>query len=392
MIPVHGHCEKKFEALQAAFQKNLDSGADKGAGLAIYHRGKRVVNLWGGMANERTQMPWQENTLVNVFSCTKGITAICAHRLVDEGLLDLEKPVSFYWPEFTGYGKENFPVSYLLCHKAGLSGVRKILPPEALYQWHSMCQALAEEEPWWPGGTAHGYHAVTFGWLVGEVIRRVSGKSVGQYFKETFATPLNLDFHIGLPESEHGRVAHVKPKAQIGNMSAETGSFIQQMLKDPEGISARAFANPFNIATDTNKKIWREAEIPSANGHSTADAMAKIYGALANGGEIDGIPVLSEAAIRRCYTEQARGLDKVLNINTRFSLGFMLSQDDQENASFGPNAKAFGHPGAGGSLGFADPESEIGFAYTINQMGSHILIDPRATQLIKVLYQCLEAN
>jgi CubicO group peptidase (beta-lactamase class C family) len=341
--------------------------------------------LWAGHADQARTRPWQRDTLVNVWSTTKGMTAICAHRLVEQGKLDLDAPVARYWPEFAAQGKGELPVRWLLSHRAGLAAVKEVLPPEALYDWDAMCKALAAERPWWTPGEDHGYHAITFGWLVGEVVRRIDGRSLGRYFREEVAGPLGADFRIGLPDSEHGRVAEM---SAIPPPGPDGMPFLNALLSDPDGLTARAFANPPSIAAGANVPEWRRAEIPGANGHATAEAIARVYSALAVGGRVDGVDVLSPESIERCRDEQSRGLDRVLQIPTRFGQGFMLSQDEPLT-SFGPNPGSFGHPGAGGSVGFADPQAKLSFGYAMNRMGPHILIDPRAQALIDAAYASL---
>ena len=384
---VRGECHPRFQAVRDAFARNLRDQDEIGAAVTVIVDGEPVVDLWGGHADLARTQPWERNTLVNVYSCTKGMTALCAHRLVSEGRLDLDAPVSRYWPEFAAAGKDALPVRWLLGHRAGLAAVRNTLPNEALYDWDAMCSALAAETPWWTPGTAHGYHAVTFGWVVGEVVRRITGKSLGTYFREEVAEPLGVDFHIGLREEEHGRVAEMSmvPPPEPGTDGVQLGTII---LTDPDGLAARAFMNPPSIAHGVNNAAWRTAEIPGANGHATARALATVYGVLARGGEAGGYRLLDAAGIARCREEQSHGPDLVLVIPTRFGLGFMLPQD-RPDARFGPNPRSFGHPGAGGSVGFADPDARVGFGYVMNRMGPHILLDPRAMALIEATYSRL---
>jgi CubicO group peptidase (beta-lactamase class C family) len=384
---VQGECHPRFQTVRDAFARNLRDQDEIGAAVTVIVDGEPVVDLWGGHADLDCTRPWERNTLVNVYSCTKGMTALCAHRLVSEGRLDLDAPVSRYWPEFAAAGKDALPVRWLLGHRAGLAAIRHMLPNEALYDWNAMCAALAAETPWWTPGTAHGYHAVTFGWLVGEVVRRITGKSLGTYFRDEVAEPLGVDFHIGLSEEEHGRVAEMStlPPPAPGTDGVQLGTLI---LSDPDGVAARAFMNPPSIAHGVNNVAWRRAEIPGANGHATARALATVYGVLARGGEAGGHRLLDAGGIARCREEQSHGPDVVLVIPTRFGLGFMLSQD-RPDARFGPNPRAFGHPGAGGSVGFADPDARVGFGYVMNRMGPHILLDPRAMALIDATYSRL---
>jgi CubicO group peptidase (beta-lactamase class C family) len=383
---VQGECHARFAPVRDAFAANLRDCDEVGAAVAVVVDGETVVDLWGGHADLARTRPWERDTIVNVYSCTKGMTALCAHRLVSEGRLDLDAPVAEYWPEFAQAGKDTLPVRWLLGHRSGLAAVRPILPGAALYDWDAMCDALAAETPWWAPGTAHGYHAVTFGWLVGEVVRRVTGRSLGTYFRQEIAEPLGLGFHIGVPEAEHARCAEMSGIPLPS--SDERENLAAVIMSDPEGVAARAFMNPPSVALGVNHAAWRSAEIPGANGHAGARDLARVYGTLARGGDQDGVHVLDAAGIARCAEEQSHGPDLVLPITTRFGLGFMLPQD-RPDARFGPSRGAFGHPGAGGSVGFADPESRLGFGYVMNRMGPHILLDPRALTLIDATYAAL---
>jgi CubicO group peptidase (beta-lactamase class C family) len=268
-----------------------------------------------------------------------------------------------------------------------VAAVRPLLPGEALYDWDAMVTALAAETPWWEPGTAHGYHAITFGWLVGEVVRRVSGTTLGTYFRDAIAGPLGMDFHIGLPDAQHHRVAEMSPPP-VPEPGADGLQLAMVMMSDPEGLAARAFMNPPSMARGVNIPEWRRAEIPGANGHGDARSLARVYGALACGGALDGVQVLSPGSIARCHAELSHGPDLVLRVSTRFGHGFMLSQD-RADARLGAGSRAFGHPGAGGSLGFADPDARVGFGYVMNRMGPHILLDPRAVALVEALYGSL---
>ena len=381
-VKVEGSCDPKFNRVKDVFVENFEKRNEVGAAAAVMLDGKSVVDIWAGHADREKTKPWTRDTLVNVYSTTKGVTAICAHRLADKGLLDIDAPVAKYWPEFAQAGKEKLPVRYLLSHKAGMAAVRKPLDDDALFNWNKMTMALAEQEPWWEPGTKHGYHALTFGYLVGEVIRRITGKTPGTYLREEIAGPLGLDLHIGLDAKDDARTGDMIPMPPPG--PGEPNLFAE-VMKNPESVAFKAFMNPPNGMRPgmVNTREWRAAEIPAANGHTTARSLAKLYGALARGGELDGVRVMSKEQVAQCSIEQSHGPDALLVINTRFSLGFMMSQP---GASLGPNAKSFGHPGAGGSLGYADPEAKIGFGYTMNKMHASLLIDPRATALIDAVY------
>ncbi len=387
MTQIHGENDPRFDAVRRVFEEGFEKRDEVGAAVAVTLHGHPVIDLWGGYADQAKTKAWQRDTIANVYSTTKGMAAICAHRLVDQGKLDLDTPVADYWPEFAAKDKGSVPVRWLLSHRVGLPAVRELLPPEALYDHAAMATALAAQEPWWKPGESHGYHAVTYGWLVAEVVRRASGKSLGTYFREEIAEPLGIDFQIGVPDADHDRIAEMSGMAmpepdQAGPNLAEA------MFTDPEGMLARAFMNPPSMVLGPNTPEWRRAEIPAANGHGTARALARVYGALANGGEVDGIGVLRPESIERCHTEQSYGSDEVLQLSTRFGLGFMLSQDTPDTR-FGPNPRAFGHPGAGGSVGFADPDSGIGFGYVMNRMGAAILLEERAVALIEATYESI---
>jgi len=390
-VTIQGECAPRFARVREVFESGFRGGKEVGAAVAVVHDGETVVDLWGGWADMARSAAWQRDTIVNVYSCTKAMVALCAHQLIERGRLDLDAPVAEYWPEFGQRGKRNVLVRWLLSHRAGLPALRETLPMEALYDWTMMTEALAAEEPWWEPGTAHGYHAVTYGWLVGEVVRRIDGRSLGTYFRDEIARPLGLDFHIGLEDTHHHRVGELSELGATGldELDPSALGLMQVVMSDPEGMSARAFMNPPSLALGVNNPEWRRAEIPGANGHAPARGLARVYGALARGGDLDGVHVLDPAGIARLSTEHSCGQDLVLQVDTRFGLGVMLPQA-RRDARFGPGERAFGHPGAGGALGCGDPEAKIGFGYTPNLLGPHILLDPRAVALLDAVYTSLE--
>lgn len=383
---VQGHCDSRFEAVKTVFELLFATGKELGAALSIWIDGKPVIDLWGGYADAQQTRPWRSDTLVNVFSNTKAFSATCVHRLVETGRLNLDRPACDYWPEFARAGKAAITLRQILSHQAGLPSISQPLPAEALFDWQVMTEALSQQAPLWPPGTIHGYHARTYGWLLGEIVRRTAGRSLGTFCKEEISGPLGLDFHIGLDPSQFIRVADMQPipaapKGTVPNMGHE-------MVHNPKGLTARAFTNPplHEIHDAINTPEWRQAEIPSSNGHCTANSLAKFYSALACGGSLDGYGLLRPETIEHVRTEQVRGPDAVLLLETRFGLGFMLPVPDN---NLGPNERAFGHPGMGGSLGFADPEAGVGFGYTLNKSGYHILVDDRPAALINAFYECL---
>jgi CubicO group peptidase (beta-lactamase class C family) len=385
-VDCQGTCDSRFAGVKEAFAANFSTHGEVGASVAVMVDGEMVVDLWAGNVDAAGTRPWERDTIVNVYSTTKGMTAICAHRLVEQGKLDLDAPVAKYWPEFAQAGKEDLPVCYLLSHRAGLPAVAKPLQAGSFFAWEVMTEALAEQEPWWEPGTKHGYHAVTYGWLVGEVVRRISGKSLGTYFRDEVAEPLGLDCHIGLAAEHDARTAEMlqPPPDQLSQMESN----LSQVLSDPESMGYKAFANPPDLLLPgtVNSRQWRAAEIPAANGHTNARALARLYGALARGGELDDIQVLRPETIDKAIDieEQSFGEDEVLGLPSRIGLGFMLTFPEMR---LGPNDRVFGHPGAGGSIGFADPDAKVGFGYAMNKMiMPPDLLDPRWPPLIDAIY------
>jgi len=385
---IQGRCHPKFTRVRDAFAKEFADGNEVGASLCLTLEGETVVDLWAGFMDAGRTQPWQRDTLANVYSTTKGITALAAHRLVDEGLLDLDAPVAKYWPEFAQAGKERLPVRQLLSHQAGLCAIAKPIAAETIYDWSEMTRLLAEQKPWWEPGTAHGYHALTFGWLVGELVRRIRGKKIGEVVRDEIAKPLGVEFEIGFGPELDARVAplqqgpiHAPPDGGPGM------DLMQQIQQNPEGMLARTFGNPALLMISPNSRAWRAAELAAANGHSNAHSLARIYGALANGGSIDGVRLLSREGVERARSEQGYAKDQVLPLETRFGLGFFLPTREEP---LGPNPRVFGHGGAGGSYSMADPESRLSFGYVMNLMHTGLwLVDPRPRRLLTAAYSCL---
>ncbi len=383
-VELQGQCDARFKRVREVFEASFATGAELGAALCIFLDGRLIVDLWGGFADKEGGQPWRRDTLANVYSTTKGITALCAHQLVERGELDLDAPVARYWPEFARNGKGELPVRMLLSHQAGLPAVSKPLAPTDIFDWGTMTAALAEQKPWWTPGTKHGYHALTFGWLVGELVRRVSGMSIGRYAREHVAAPLGAEFWIGLPAELDARTADL---VQGPIVTGDGPNMIEIIAKDPEGMLAKTFANPLLFAMSPNSREWRAAELAAANRHTTRYALARIYASLAQGGTLDSVRVLGRDAIERARAVQSSGQDAVLPMVTRFGLGFMVPPDQEP---LGPNPRVFGHGGAGGSLGIADPEARIGFGYVMNRMHTGLwLVDPRPRALLDALYASL---
>ncbi|MFJ2706915.1 serine hydrolase domain-containing protein [Streptomyces sp. NPDC087428] len=381
--PIHGHCDARFAAVRDAFEANFGERDELGAAVTVLVDGQPVADLWGGWADGARSRPWEQDTLVNVWSTSKGPTALCAHVLADRGLLDLDAPVATYWPEFAAAGKEAVLVRHLLSHRAGLAGLREPHTLAELYDWELTCARLAATEPWWEPGTRSGYHAITYGFLVGEVVRRVSGLLPGEFLRREVTGPLGIDFSVGLPEKEAVRAAElVVPKADRARQAA--------LFARMEPVAVASLLNPPTGAAAANTAEWRAAEIPAANGHGTARAVAALYGVLAGRGSLGGRRVLSEAAAERVREGQGSCRDLVLGAGfaqeTEIALGVWLSGP---NGSYGPNPRAFGHDGAGGSCGLADPEAGIALGYVMNRMGPLIADDPRKTALIDAVYASL---
>jgi CubicO group peptidase (beta-lactamase class C family) len=393
MSEVQGFVAPGFEGVRDAFARNFDAHGDVGASAALYRDGELVVDLVGGTTTSGGTDPYTAEHLQLVYSTTKGATAMCAHLLAQRGELDLDAPVTDYWPEFKAHGKGDTPVSWLLCHKAGLPDVDRPMTYEQALAWDPVVEALADSAPLWEPGTQHGYHAVTFGWLVGEIVRRVSGRSLGTFFREEIAEPLGIDFWIGLPESEHHRVVPIIPMGLPSNIDLgmppdEMPGMIEllQMLMGPDSLIARALSAPGGAFCDmaqwNDPKLW-QAELGAANGITNAPSLAKLYAATV--GEVDGVRTLTDDTIARAVEPRTSGADAVLVFEIPFGLGFMR---DAPFAKFG-SPTAFGHYGAGGSVGFADPAAGIGFAYVMNKMDLGIAGDPRTSDLIDAVYAAL---
>ncbi|WP_069861604.1 serine hydrolase domain-containing protein [Pseudomonas citronellolis] len=381
-MTLQGHCDSRFTPVADAFAALFEDPQERGAALCIQVGGETLVDLWAGNAGKDEGQAWQADTILNLFSCTKTFAAVAALQLVGEGRLELDAPVAHYWPEFAAAGKQAITVRQLLCHRAGLPALHEMLPAEALYDWQTMTAAQAAETPWWTPGSEHGYAPITYGWLIGEVIRRVDGREPGAAIVERTAKPLGLDFHIGLDDAEFPRVAHIaRAKGNLGDAAAQR--LLRTMMSEPNALTTRAFTNPPSILTSTNKPEWRRMQQPAANGHGNARALAGFYDGLLQG------KLLDAALLAELTCEHARGEDRTLLTGTRFGLGCMLDQPELANATYGLGPQAFGHPGAGGSVGFADPERSLAFGFVTNTLGPYVLMDPRAQKLARIAGDCL---
>jgi CubicO group peptidase (beta-lactamase class C family) len=412
-VEIHGSVQPGFEGVREAFVRNFAEHDEVGAAFSLVVDGRTVVDVWGGVADVASGAPYGEDTLQLVFSSTKGATALCANLLAQRGELDIDAPVASYWPEFAQAGKGDIPVRWLLCHKSGLPFVDAPLSLEQLLAWGPPSERLAAMAPIWPPGTAHGYHAVTYGWLVGEVIRRVSGKSPGTFFADEIARPLGLEFWIGLPDEHQARVAPLTnwelrqssapasasaTAARPGDASGldaaseSLGGIVEALEKllGPDSLLARALggstAVPLTRDGVFNLPEVRAAELPGANGVTNARSLARLYAATIGPVEgVDAAPLLTPEQVTAASTTQTSGPDLVLTFETTFGLGFMTS------SPFSPygGPRSFGHSGAGGSVGFADPEHGIGFGYAMNRMMTNLAGDPRSRALVAAVYDAL---
>lgn len=369
-IPLAGACDPRFTRVRDAFAQNFAGRGEPGAAVTVMVGGRVVADLWGGWRDAARTQPWARDTLVNVFSVSKALCAIAALRLVERGRLDLDAPVARLWPQFAQAGKEHVTLRHILPHRAGLPSIREPLPEGAALDWPRMIAALERQAPWWEPGTAHGYHVNTFGFLVGEIVRRADGRSIGTILREDIAGPLGADMHIGLPAREHARVAEFLWPAASPNPG---------MPGPEEAMRFNAYWNPPGISGGrwVNRPQWRMAEVPSTNGHGNARGIARIYAGLDE--------LLARETLAAATVEHSRGYDLINQRPSRFGLGFQLTQPERP---LGPNPGAFGHFGAGGSLGFRDPQAAIAFGYVTNDMGPRWQ-NPRNKALIDAVYESL---
>jgi CubicO group peptidase (beta-lactamase class C family) len=365
--------------VREALGENLAHRGELGAAVAVSVDGRAVVDLWCGWADAARSRPWREGTMVNVFSAGKALAGLCVLMVVSRGLLDLDEPVSRQWPQFAAAGKEEVTVRQVLSHQAGLAAIERDLPEGALYDWDLVTDALAEQEPWWTPGTAHGYHVHTFGFLAGELVRRATGERIGSFLQREVADALGAEVSFGLARRERASRAEyvfdpsMASRAEQGPRSTVDARLYELAYLNPPGATG--------IGT-VNTAAWQEAELPSANLHAQARGIARVYGALLD----DAQPLLAGGVLREATTEAAAGEDLVLGRPSRFGLGFQLTQPERP---LGPNAGSFGHFGAGGSVGFADPQAGVAFAYVTNRGGPRWQ-DPRNRALIDALYGVLE--
>jgi len=377
MTEIQGSCEPEFEPVRAAFTANFDQGLEQGASVSITHRGRTVVDLWGGLADD--DRPWERDTICNVWSTTKTMAATVMLMLVDQGQIDLEAPVATYWPEFATHDKGGVLVRHVLGHTAGLPGWAPPIAPEVLYDWDACCAALADQATWWEPGTQSGYHALSQGYLEGEIVRRVTGRTLGTYFQEEVAQPLGADFHIGLPESEEARVARmITPAYGLG----------QGPTADRASLAYRALASAPISGAECNSREWRASEIPAAGGTGNARSVARVHAALANGGEIDGVRLMSQEGVERIFVEQSHNVDVILGVKMRMGTGFGLMSD---LVPLSPNPRACFWGGWGGSICLVDLDAELSVAYVMNRMATDLIGDMRGVLVLFAAYAAVGA-
>ena len=383
MTEIHGTCLARYEKVREAFARCFTELGELGAATCVWVDGEPVVDLWGGTARAGTDRAWERDTLGLVFSTTKGVTAICVNRLVEQGKLDLGAPVAEYWPEFVAQGKGAITLADVLTHRAGLAAVEGDLTLDEVCAWDPVCAAIAAQAPNWEPGTKHGYHARSYGWMLGEIVRRVTGETLGSWFSREIAKPLDLDFYIGLPPEHEPRVATLVPPPEPAD---EKQKAIRDKFMGPDTLLGQVLSGPaglFTFGEMWNEPRMHEIEMPSSNGIGTARALAKLYAATI--GVVDGQRVLAAESVARAATPKVDGPDAVIMIPTRFGLGFMLPPVLCPSSPDG----CFGHPGAGGSLAFADPERGLAFGYVMNRMQLGLTADARAQGLVEALYESL---
>ncbi len=373
-VSVKGTCDPRFEAMRDILQANIDSGADLGASVAVVINGQSVVDMWGGYADHDKTAAWQADTLVNVWSSTKTMMAISALVLMDRGELDPYQKVAHYWPEFAQNGKQDIEVRHLLAHTSGVSGWAQPVVVSDIYDWEKSTSMLAAQAPWWAPGTASGYHALNQGHLVGEVIRRITGHKLGQFFAEEIAQPLGADFHIGLSPSEFNRVSPVVPPPALP---------IDIASLDPDSPLVKTFTGPAPDATECWTSEWRQADIGAANGHGNARSIARVQSLITNGGEVDGVRLLSPATIDRIFDVQSDGVDLVLGVPQRFGLGYGLPN---EAMPFSMDAKLCYWGGWGGSMVINDIDHGMTITYVMNRMEAGLVGDTRGFDLLAAAF------
>ncbi|PRZ42514.1 CubicO group peptidase (beta-lactamase class C family) [Antricoccus suffuscus] len=377
MADIIGDCDARFEPVRGVVGDLIDKGEDVGTSVTVLIEGKPVIDIWGGWVDEQKSAPWGRDTITNVWSTTKTMTALCALMLIDRGQLDPDAPVAKYWPEFAQNGKDNVLVRHLMSHTSGVSGWDQPVEVADIYDWDKSTGMLAAQGPWWEPGTASGYHAIDFGHLIGEVIRRVTGKKLGEFFADEVAGPLGADFFIGLPDSEFSRVSNVIPPPP---------------LPIPEGIPMdsvmmKTFSGPAPDASDSWTPEWRRADIGGANGHGNARSVARAQSVIVNGGEVDGVRLLSKDTIDLIFKEQSNGVDQVLGVPIRFGIGYGLEVSEQP---YIPVGRVCFWGGWGGSVIINDLERNLTISYMMNKMSPGLVGSVSSEAIVKAVYAALD--
>ncbi len=381
MAEVHGHCAARFSKLRDILAANLASGDDLGASVAVLHRGEPVVDLWGGWADAAQTTPWAEHTITNVWSTTKTMTSLAALVLADRGSLDVHAPVAKYWPEFAANGKEQVKVKHLMSHTSGVSAWAQPVTIDDIYDWDKSTAMLAAQPAWWPPGSASGYHAFNQGHLVGEVIRRITGRKLGQFFADEIARPLGADFHIGLAPEHDARVSNVIPPPPLP---------FDLAAMDKNSVAYKTFTGPAPLPEMAWTTAWRRADVGAANGHGNARSVARVQAAVATGGIYEGVKLLSPKTIDLIFEEQSIGNDLAIGIPLRFGIGYGLP--DPQTVPYLPNGKVCYWGGWGGSFIFNDVERGLTFAYMMNKMAAGIIGGPRSDALVKATYNAIDSK
>jgi CubicO group peptidase (beta-lactamase class C family) len=382
-MEVHGHIDPRFRRVGDAFARNFDEHGEVGAACCVYFDGEPVVDVHAGIRDAETGAPWCDDTIAMVFSATKGVTAACVNLLIERGAIDADAKIARYWPEFAAAGKAEIPVRLALSHQAGVPAVDATLTLEECLAWDPVVAAVAAQPLEWEPGSRHGYHARSYGWIAGEIVRRVTGKSLGRFLRDDVAAPLGLDFWVGLPEVEEARTARLLPPPRPSDPKVQA---LYDQFMGPGTLLGRVMTGPsdlFHYDEMWNTRALRAAEMPSSNGIGSARALARLYAALI--AAVDGVRLLSPESLARATAVRVRGTDAVLGMPTAFGLGFMLPP----SLSLAAGPAAFGHPGAGGSLGMADPDAGFALGYVMNRMDMGLTGDPRARALVAAVYESL---
>jgi CubicO group peptidase (beta-lactamase class C family) len=378
MTTVHGSCDNRFTPIREALEANVESGEELGASIAVNLDGETVVDMWGGWRDQARTQPWAEDTIVNVWSTTKTVTSLATLMLASRGQVDVHAPVARYWPAFAAAGKERVEVRHLLSHTSGVSGLDQPATVEDLYDWETSTSRMAAQAPWWEPGSASGYHALNFGHLLGEVLHRVTGRSLKQFIAEEIAGPLGADFQIGAAAADTGRISPVVPPPPLP---------FDLAAMDPTSPVVRTFTGPPVDANAANTPGWRAADIGAANGHGNARSVARILSAVTLGGQVNGIQLLSSEAIELIFEQQSDGVDLVLGVPLRFGIGFGLPQP--ETIPYIPTGRVCFWGGWGGSVIVMDLDRRMTFAYMMNKMAPGIIGSPRAESYLRPAYAAL---